>query len=243
MLFFHIQNGLYNSFFFDNDTPKTCLLFPTEEDYRANNGVNVTLEYNGINVGNMHKFTLFTSGYCLLVDGDLVLLEPVESKSLNPLGDILKEAIDVSEYTTSSSTSIVVPYINHYGFTLEVYDSLGNKVVPMSSSNGSPFLLKTTGYTSGEVENFRVDSPLRTSGVLSGIRTSTLYWSSNSFIKSNLPFSSSSNSLPWAFLSSLRPLYIFIKPNNPGFSSNFFIDIVFKGNDFDVYSKTYYRVW
>lgn len=230
MLLFHVQNGLYNSFFFSDGGVKEILYYETEDDYNADKYTTRTLEYNGNVYDSTHKYFIFIGGHAIKVNGMEIMLMPNEESNVRGIGEILKDSIDVTEYT-GTSNRILIPYTDRLSHTYEIYDESGNKIQVYSSDSGFPFIGN---------DNAAITTP--TSGFLKDKKCVYLTWSGNTFIKSNTSFSDSSNALPWAFLSSLKPLYIIVKPRKPKLESGLFNNFIFD-YDNEIYNKSYYIRW
>lgn len=237
MLVFHIQNGLYNSFFFTDDGVKNVQYYATEEDYDQGRSEQRSLEYSGNTHDSLHKYYIFIGGHALKIGDMVILLSPYTDEEQNRLTGILKDAIDVTFHMTNYN--MLLPYTERYGFTVEVYDLEGNKINVYSSSNGTPFLKRVDdeGYNHLPRE---IVTP--TSGPLKDIRCMTYNWSSSTFIKSTPSFTSTQNTIAWTFLSSLRPLILVVKPKKPRFNSVLYNNLIFKNNQ-EAYSNAYYVRW
>lgn len=229
MLLFHVQNGSYNSFFFTESGDKEIIYYESEEDYGANKGHTRTLEYDGPVYGDTYKYFIFINGHALKIDGLEIMLMPTNEKITGGIGEILKDGVDVTEYS-GTSNKMLIPYTDRLSHSYEVYDSSGIKIQIYSSVQGFPFIGN---------DNPTIEVP--TSGPLKDKKCIPLTWSNNTYVKNDNSFSSQFT--PWAYLSSLKPLYIVIKPKKPQLESWIFNNFIFKYDEDNVYNRNYYMRW
>lgn len=233
MFLFHVQNGQYNSFFFSENGEKTVKHYATEEDYNNDIFTDTTLKYDGVVYDNLQKYYIFTSGYCLKVGDNEILLVENNELNTNPLDDILKESVDVTSYHTGYN--IRVPYCDRLSYGLDVYTVDGKKVNVFSSMRGQPFVGQP--YDNSSRLTGSISFP--TSGVLKDKPTINLQWGNNTYVKSDNSFSSNLTSGGWGYLYNLRPIYIIVKPKKPNVQSEAFKKLF----DSDDYNKSYFVRW